>query len=172
MAKKWYVVHTYSGHEGKVQAQLFNRIESLGLENSIFKVEIPTETVINREDGKELEKKLYPGYILVQMELDDNTWYVVRNTPGVTGFIGSHNKPIPLSRDEYNTMMRKTKAKAPQAVTNFVVDQTVRIKEGAFTDFDATITEINVDKGTLKVMVTLFGRETPVELEFSSVESI
>jgi transcriptional antiterminator NusG len=171
MAKKWYVIHTYAGHENKVKAALEHRIETLGLD-TIFKIEIPTETVINREDGKEMEKKLYPGYMLVRMELDDNTWYVVRNTPGVTGFIGTHNKPIPLSREEYQTMMRKTKARTPQAVTNFAPGQTVRIKEGAFTDFDATITEINVEKGTMRVMVTLFGRETPVEMDFSAVESI
>ena len=172
MAKKWYVIHSYSGHENKVKAAIEHRVATLGLEDQIFKVEIPTETVINREDGKEMEKKLYPGYLLVRMILNDETWYVVRNTPGVTGFIGSQNKPVSLSRDEYNSMMRKTKTKTPQAVTNFVIGQTVRIKDGAFTDFDATITEINVDKGTLRVMVTLFGRETPIELEFSSVESI
>jgi transcriptional antiterminator NusG len=172
MAKKWYVVHTYSGHENKVQAALQHRVESLGMQDSIFDIEIPTETVINREEGKEQEKKLYPGYILVRMELNDNSWYVVRNTPGVTGFIGSRNKPIPLTREEYNVMMRKTHAKTPQAVTNYAVGQTVRIKDGAFTDFDATITEINADKATMRVMVTLFGRETPVELEFVSVEPI
>ncbi|MDR1412544.1 MAG: transcription termination/antitermination protein NusG [Actinomycetes bacterium] len=172
MAKKWYVIHTYSGYENKVQAALLHRVETLGMEDSIFKIEIPTETVINREDGKEQEKKIYPGYILVQMEMSDNSWYVVRNTPGVTGFIGSRNKPIPLTREEYSAMMRKTEAKTPQTVTNYAVGQTVRIKDGAFTDFDATITEINVDKGTMRVNVTLFGRETPVELEFYSVEPI
>jgi len=172
MAKKWYVIHSYSGHENKVKAAIEHRVATLGLEDQIFKVEIPTETVINREDGKEMEKKLYPGYLLVRMDLNDETWYVVRNTPGVTGFIGSQNKPVSLSREEYNSMMRKSRTKEPHAVTNFVIGQTVRIKDGAFTDFDATIIEINVDKGTLRVMVTLFGRETPIELEFSSVEPI
>jgi len=172
MAKKWYVIHSYSGHENKVKAAIEHRVATLGLEDQIFRVEIPTETVINREDGKEMEKKLYPGYLLVRMILNDETWYVVRNTPGVTGFIGSQNKPVSLSRDEYNSMTRKSRTREPQAVTNIVIGQTVRIKDGAFTDFDATITEINVDKGTLRVMVTLFGRETPIELEFSSVESI
>ena len=172
MAKKWYVIHSYAGHEKKVKAAIEHRVATLGLEDQIFKVEIPTETVINREDGKEMEKKLYPGYLLVRMILNDETWYVVRNTPGVTGFIGSQNKPVSLSRDEYNGMMRKTKTKTPQAVTNFALNQIVRIKDGAFTDFDATITDINVDKGTLRVMVTLFGRETPIELEFSAVEPI
>ncbi|MDR1775508.1 MAG: transcription termination/antitermination protein NusG [Actinomycetes bacterium] len=170
--KKWYVIHTYSGHEKKARAALLHRVETMALEDSIFKVEIPTETVINRETGKEEEKNIYPGYLLVQMEMSDNAWYVVRNTPGITGFIGSHNKPIPLSRDEYTAMTRKSHSAVKQTVTNYEVGQTVRIKDGAFTDFDASITEINVDKGTMKVMVTLFGRETPVELEFSSVEPI
>jgi len=172
MAKKWYVVHTYSGHENKVRTALFNRIESMGLQDQIFDIQIPTETVINKDDGRRQEKKIYPGYILVQMEMNDNSWYVVRNTPGVTGFIGSQNKPVALTRDEFNVMMRKSKSDTPQAVTNFKIGQTVRIKDGAFTDFDATIVEINVDKGTLRCNVTLFGRETPVELEFSSVETI
>lgn len=170
MAKKWYVVHTYSGHENKVQAGLIHRVETMGMQDFIFDVQIPTENVVNKDDGKKLEKKLYPGYILVQMELNDNSWYVVRNTPGVTGFVGSHNKPVPLSRDEFNAMMRKSKSSEPTAVTNFHIGDSIRIKDGAFTDFDASIVEINVDKGTLRCMVTLFGRETPVELDFSSVE--
>ena len=172
MAKKWYVVHTYSGHENKVRTALFNRIESMGLQDQIFDIQIPTEIVINKDDGRRQEKKIYPGYILVQMEMNDNSWYIVRNTPGVTGFIGSQNKPVALTRDEYNTMMRKSRSDTPQAVTNFKAGQTVRIKDGAFTDFDASIVEVNVDKGTLRCNVTLFGRETPVELEFSSVETI
>ncbi|MCL2526390.1 MAG: transcription termination/antitermination protein NusG [Coriobacteriia bacterium] len=172
MSKKWYVVHSYSGHEGKVKSAIEHRVSTMGMEDQIFAVEIPTEVVINRETGKEEEKKLYPGYLLVRMILNDETWYVIRNTPGVTGFIGSQNNPTALSREEYNSMMGKTKKAAPQAVTNFVVGQTVRIKDGAFTDFDASITDINVDKGTMRVMVTLFGRETPIELEFGSVESI
>ena len=172
MAKKWYVVHSYSGHENKVRDAIMHRVETMGLDDQILSVEIPTEFVINRETGKEEEKKLYPGYLLVRMILNDETWYVVRNTPGVTGFIGSQNNPTALSRQEYENMMGKTKKKAPQPVTNFAVGQTVRIKEGAFTDFDATITDINVDKGTMRVLVTLFGRETPIELEFASVEAI
>ncbi|MCL2655717.1 MAG: transcription termination/antitermination protein NusG [Coriobacteriia bacterium] len=173
MAKKWYVVHTYSGHENKVKTAILNRIESLGLADQIFDIQIPTETVVNKDDGRRQEKKIYPGYILVQMDMNDNSWYIVRNTPGVTGFIGSQNKPVALTRDEYNVMMRKSKSgEAPLAVTNFKIGQVVRIQDGAFTDFDATIVEINVDKGTLRCNVTLFGRETPVELEFSSVETI
>lgn len=172
MSKKWYVVHSYSGHENKVRDAIMHRVETMGLEDQILKVEIPVETVINRETGKEEEKKLYPGYLLVRMILNDETWYVVRNTPGVTGFIGSQNNPTALSRQEYENMMGKAKKKTPLAVTNFAVGQTVRIKDGAFTDFDATITDINVDKGTMRVLVTLFGRETPIELEFASVESI
>lgn len=172
-SKKWYVIHTYSGHENKVQENLEHRVESLHMSDKIFDVQIPTETVLNKDDNKRQEQKLFPGYIFVQMILDDETWPVVRNTPGVTGFVGgSNNKPQPLSRDEVNRMLGKNKSVAPQVVTRFEVGQIVRIREGAFEDFDATITEVNPEKGTLVCMVTLFGRETPVTLGFASVEPI
>lgn len=170
--KKWYVVHTYSGHEKKVKAALEHRIEKLGMTDKIFKVEIPTETVVNKDDGKLVEKNLYPGYILVQMHFDENSWYVVRNTDGVTGFVGSRQKPTPLTRDEYYRMVGHTKRPEPVVVTSFAPGEIVRIKQGPFADYNAKIVEVNVDKGTLRCMVTLFGRETPVEFDFADVELI
>lgn len=170
--KKWYVVHTYSGYEKKVKAALENRIETLGMADKIFKVEIPTEQVVNKDDGKLVEKNLFPGYILVQMEFDESSWYVVRNTDGVTGFVGSRHKPTPLTRAEYYRMVGHTKKTEPVVVTSFEVGETVRIKQGPFADYNARIQEVNADKGTLRCTVTLFGRETPVEFEFKDVELV
>ena len=175
--KKWYVVHTKSGYEKKAQSNLIQRIEKLGMQDKIFDVKIPTETVVNRDDGKLVEKNLYPGYILVQMEFDEDSWYVVRNTEGVTGFVGSRQasrqKPTALTRDEFMRIMGMTRGSdKPVAVTEFEVGQTVRIKEGPFADYDATIKEVNADKAKLLCTVILFGRETPVEFEFSAVEVI
>ncbi|MCL2491276.1 MAG: transcription termination/antitermination protein NusG [Coriobacteriia bacterium] len=177
-SKKWYVIHTYSGHENKVEESLRHRIDSLHMKDMIFDIQIPTETVINKDDGKKQEIKLFPGYIFVQMILDDQSWAVVRHTPGVTGFVGksgtSNSKPQPLSRDEVNRMLGKSKSSmaAPIIISNYEIGQTVRIRTGAFEDFDATVTEVNPDKGVLTCMVTLFGRETPVTLDFASVERI
>lgn len=175
--KKWYVVHTKSGYEKKAQSNLLQRIDKLGMQDKIFDVKIPTETVVDRDSGKMLEKNLYPGYILVQMEFNEDSWYVVRNTEGVTGFVGSrqaaHQKPTALTRDEFMRIMRLTKdSDKPISVTEFEVGQTVRIKEGAFADYDATIKEVNADKAKLLCTVILFGRETPVEFEFGAVEVI
>lgn len=170
--KKWYVVHTYSGYEKKVKAALENRIETLGMADKIFKVEVPTEQVVNKDDGKLVEKNLYPGYILVQMIFDESSWYVVRNTDGVTGFVGSRHKPTPLTRDEYHRMVGTHKKSEPVVVTSFEVGEMVRIKQGPFADYNARIQEINADKGTLRCTVTLFGRETPVEFEFKDVELV
>ncbi len=173
MAKRWYVIHTYSGYENKVRTNLLHRIESMGMQEKIFDVKIPTETVTDlKEDGRRVtsEKKVFPGYILVQMELDDESWYVVRNTPGVTGFVGSQGKPVPLNREEFNRIMKRTEA-GPKAktTTEFTEGMNVKVTSGPFADFDGTIAEVNLDRSTLKVMVTIFGRETPVELEFGQV---
>ncbi|MDZ4170015.1 MAG: transcription termination/antitermination protein NusG [Coriobacteriia bacterium] len=173
MAKRWYVIHTYSGYENKVRTNLLHRIESMGMQEKIFDVKIPTETVTDlKEDGRRVtsEKKVFPGYILVQMELDDESWYVVRNTPGVTGFVGSQGKPVPLNRDEFNRIMKRTQA-GPKAktTTEFTEGMNVKVTSGPFAEFDGTIAEVNLDRSTLKVMVTIFGRETPVELEFGQV---
>ena len=178
MAKKWYVLHTYSGYENKVRQNLLQRIESMGLENKIFKIEIPTETVTEiKEGGKrvETEKKVLPGYVLVRMEVDDNTLAVVRNTPGVTGFVGSQGNPEPLTRDEYNKIMGVGKPRPgvqKKATTSIEVGQTVKVVSGPFIDFDGTVAEVMPEAGKVRVMVSIFGRETPVELSFDQVAKV
>jgi transcriptional antiterminator NusG len=176
MAKKWYVIHTYSGYENKVRTNLLHRIDSMGMQEKIFDVKIPTETVTDiKEGGRKVtsEKKVFPGYILVQMELDDESWYVVRNTPGVTGFVGSQGKPVPLSRDEFNRIMKRTEVGTKtKTTTDFVEGMNVKVTSGPFAEFDGTIAEVNVDRSTVRVMVTIFGRETPVELGFDQVARV
>jgi len=173
MAKKWYVIHTYSGYENKVKTNLLHRIQSMGMDEKIFKVEIPTETVTElKEGGRRVtsDKKVFPGYILVQMELDDESWYVVRNTPGVTGFVGSQGKPVPLSRDEFGRIMKRTEAGVKQRTsTDLIEGMSVKVTSGPLAEFDGTISEVNADAGKVKVMVSIFGRETPVELGFDQV---
>ena len=178
MAKKWYVLHTYSGYENKVRQNLLQRIESMGLENKIFKIEIPTEIVTEiKEGGKrvESEKKVLPGYVLVRMELDPDSWTVVRNTPGVTGFVGSQGNPEPLTRDEYNKIMGVGKPRVgvpKKATTSIELGQTVKVVSGPFVDFDGTVAEVMPDAGKVRVMVSIFGRETPVELSFDQVAKV
>ena len=178
MAKKWYVLHTYSGYENKVRQNLLQRIEAMGMENKIFKIEIPTETVTEiKEGGKrvESEKKILPGYVLVRMELDPDSWTVVRNTPGVTGFVGSQGNPEPLTRDEYNKIMGTSKPRAgtpKKATTSIEIGQTVKVVSGPFVDFDGTVAEVMPDAGKVRVMVSIFGRETPVELSFDQVARV
>lgn len=176
MAKKWYVLHTYSGYENKVKKNLETRIETMGLENNVFGIEIPTETVTEiKESGRrvENEKKVFPGYVLVRMEMDDRSWAAVRNTPGVTGFVGSQGNPAPLTRDEFNKIMKRTSTSAPKKTTSsFEVGQSVKVTNGPLADFDGTISEVSVETGKVKVMVSIFGRETPVELPFDQVAKI
>lgn len=176
MAKKWYVIHTYSGYENKVKTNLFHRIESMGMQDKIFDVFIPKETVTDLKTGGRkvtTEKKVFPGYILVQMELDDDSWYVVRNTPGVTGFVGSQGKPVPLSRSEFERIQGRVAAAAkPKTLTDFVEGMTVKVTSGPLAEFDGVISEVNADQGKLKVMVSIFGRETPVELGFDQVAKL
>ena len=176
MTKKWYVLHTYSGYENKVKANLEHRVESMNLENNIFAIEIPTETVTEiKEGGRRVtsEKKVFPGYVLVRMELDDRSWSAVRNTPGVTGFVGAEGTPAPLSRDEYNKIMKRTSPDVPKKTsTDFVEGQTVKVSSGPLADFDGVIAEVNPEGGKVKVMVSIFGRETPVELSFDQVARI
>jgi transcriptional antiterminator NusG len=173
MAKKWYVLHTYSGYENKVKSNLQHRIESMGLEDRIFKIEIPTEEVTEiKEGGRRVtsDKKVFPGYVLVRMELDDQSWGVVRNTPGVTGFVGAQGKPSPLSREEYNKIMRRTAADAPKKTSsNLALGQSVKVISGPLAEFDGTIAEVHPEAGKVKVMVSIFGRETPVELSYDQV---
>ena len=176
MAKKWYVLHTYSGYENKVKKNLETRIETMGLENNVFGIEIPTETATEiKESGRrvENEKKVFPGYVLVRMEMDDRSWAAVRNTPGVTGFVGSQGNPAPLTRDEFNKIMKRTSTSAPKKTTSsFEVGQSVKVTNGPLADFDGTISEVSVETGKVKVMVSIFGRETPVELSFDQVAKI
>ena len=176
MAKKWYVIHTYSGYENKVKVNLEHRIESMGMQDKIFEVMIPKETVTEMKAGGRKvtsEKRVFPGYILVQMELDDDSWYVVRNTPGVTGFVGSQAKPVPLSRDEIKrvrgTLTGTTKTKA---LSDFYEGMAVKVIHGPLADFDGVVDEVNADQGKMRVLVSIFGRETPVELGFDQVSKI
>ena len=176
MSKKWYVLHTYSGYENKVKANLETRIETMGLENNVFKIEIPTEKVAEiKDDGRRVEsdKKVFPGYVLVKMEMDDRSWAAVRNTPGVTGFVGSQGNPSPLTRAEYNKIMKRTSVEVPKKTsTTMEIGQAVHVISGPLKDFDGLIYEVMPDAGKDKVMVSNFGRETPVELTFDQVEKI
>ncbi len=176
MAKKWYVIHTYSGYENKVRTNLEHRIQSMGMEDKIFDVRVPTETVTDiKEGGRRVtsEKKVFPGYILVQMDLADESWYVVRTTPGVTGFVGSQGKPVPLSRDEFNRIMKRTEATVKQrTTTDFTEGMPVKVTSGPLADFDGVISEVNPDAGKVRVLVSIFGRETPVELGFDQVAKL
>jgi len=178
MAKKWYVLHTYSGYENKVRQNLLQRIETMGLEDKVFKIEIPTETVTEIKEGGrrvEAEKKVLPGYVLVRMELDNESWAAVRNTPGVTGFVGSQGKPEALTRDEYNKIMGvgKVRPGVPKKTsTSIEVGQTVKVVSGPFIDFDGTVAEVMPEAGKVRVLVSIFGRETPVELSFDQVAKV
>jgi transcriptional antiterminator NusG len=177
---QWFVVHTYSGYENKVKSNLESRIASMNMEERIFEVVIPTEDVAKLDkSGKRVvvQQKVFPGYLLVRMDLDDESWRVVRNTPGVTGFVGSGAKPTPLSRREVESILqvKPEGAEGPKRVKprlEFEVGETVRVKDGPFADFTGIIAEINEDQLRLKVLVNIFGRETPVELEFSQVAKL
>ena len=176
MTKKWYVLHTYSGYENKVKKNLENRIEAMGLENNVFAIEIPTESVTEIKDGGrrvETEKKVFPGYVLVRMELDDRSWAAVRNTQGVTGFVGSQGNPSPLTREEYNKIMKRTSHEAPKKTsTSIEVGQSVKVISGPLAEFDGVVSEMSPESGKVKVLVSIFGRETPVELSFDQVAKI
>ena len=177
---RWYVVHTYSGYENKVSSNLKNVVASRGMEDRVFEVVIPMEDVVEFKAGKKVtvQKKVFPGYLLVRCDLDDDTWGAVRNTPGVTGFVGPGTKPVPLSRREVESILQvkaegaETPAKRSRPRLEYEVDETVRVKEGPFADFSGQIAEINEDQLKLKVLVNIFGRETPVELEFSQVAKL
>ena len=176
MSKKWYAVHTLTGAEQKVFSSLQTRAEAAGLSQHIGQVLIPTEKVSEVKEGKKKisERKFFPGYILVEMELTDESWYLVKNTPGITGFVGSGNKPLSLPESEIKTIIEQQTEKAakPKPKVDFQVGESVRVKEGAFANFNGTIEELNPNKGKLRVMVTIFGRATPVELEYWQVEKL
>jgi transcriptional antiterminator NusG len=177
----WYVVHSYAGYENKVKSNLLNRVRSYHSEDEIFEIVIPMEDVIEFKGGQRrvVQKKMYPGYVLVRMRLDDNTWGIVRNTPGVTGFVGpSGAKPTPLSRKEVEDILGVAKPDSPAAEkkvrprVEFEEGEQVRVVTGPFADFNGAISEIDIDRSKLKVLVNIFGRETPVELEFGQVAKL
>src|SRR5262245_29446574 len=174
--KNWYIVHTYSGFEKKVAESLQERVKAYGLQNDIGEVLIPTEDVVEMRGGKKVvtAKRFFPGYILVEMNMSDHAWHVVKNTPKVTGFVGAGAKPTPLSKDEVEQILQqvRTAAEKPKPKYMFEKGEQVRINEGPFTSFNGVVDEVNLDKNTLKVMVTIFGRSTPVELDFLQVEKI
>lgn len=174
--RNWFVVHTYSGYENKVKTNLEKRVESMEMQEKIFRVLVPMEDEIEIKDGKQkkVKRKVFPGYVLVEMVMSDDSWYVVRNTPGVTGFVGSGNKPIPLDPSEVKTILSAAEAdgKPVNVVVDYEIDQPVRVISGPFKDHPAVIKEIFPDKGKVRVMVNMFGRDTPVELDFSQIEDI
>ena len=172
--RRWYIVHTYSGFEERVKRNLEQRVKYMDAENKIFRIVIPTEDEIEIRSGQRrtVTRKIFPGYVLVEMQLDDESWHVVRNTPGITGFVGGGNKPTPLAEDEVKTILKQMEEGAPQVKVGFKKGESVRVVDGPFTDFIGTVDEINVAKGKVKVMLSLFGRETSVELDFLQVERL
>jgi transcriptional antiterminator NusG len=172
--KRWYIIHTYSGFENKVAESLRSRGEAFGFADKIGQILIPTEEVVELRNGKKVTSKrlLYPGYVLVQMEMNDELWHAVKNTPRVTGFVGGGNSPVPLTSDEVNSILyrQQTSAERPRPKLTFEKSETVRIIDGPFTNFSGKVDEVNSERNTLRVLVTIFGRATPVELDFLQVE--
>lgn len=172
--KKWYVIHTYSGHEERVKKNLEQRVKFMDSGNDILQVVIPTEDEIEVRAGRRrtVTRKILPGYVLVQMRMDENTWAVVRNTPGVTGFVGSGNTPTPLEEKEVGEILKQMSAEAPRVKVGFRRGQSVRVTDGPFIDFVGTVDEINMEKGKVKVLLSLFGQDTPVELDFLQIDKL
>jgi len=172
--KSWYVIHTYAGYENKVKTNLDKRVESMEMKEKIFRVLIPMEKEIETKNGQRrtVMRKVFPGYVLVEMILEDDSWYVVRNTPGVTGFVGSGSRPVPLTEAEINHILRQMGLTDAKPRINLQLKQQVRVISGPFNNFIGSIEEINPERGKLKLSVSLFGRETPVELSFDQVEKL
>lgn len=172
--RNWYAIHTYAGYENAVARNLRQRIESLGMEDKIFNVVVPTEKKIKIKGGKrvEEEEKIYPGYVLVDMIVTDDSWYVVRNTPRVTGFVGAGIHPVPLSQEEMDELFKRMQADTVKHKIDFNIDDTIVITDGPFKDLEGKINEIDEERGKIKVLVSMFGRETPVELDFLQVKKI
>jgi transcriptional antiterminator NusG len=170
--RDWYVIHCYSGYENKVRYNLEQRIESMGVKDKIFDVVIPTQEEIEVKEGKRrvVERHVFPGYVLVNMIMTEESWYVVRNTPGVTGFVGQGNEPTPLRPEEVAQILKRMEAEAPHIKVTFKMGERVRIVDGPFHDFRGTVAEIDMERAKVRVMVNFFGRETPVELDFLQVE--
>jgi len=177
MEKNWYVVHTYSGYENKVKTNLEKRVETMAMQDKIFRVVVPEEEETEIKNGKKkvVKRKVFPGYVLVELIMTDDSWYVVRNTPGVTGFVGSAgsgSKPTPLLPEEVTALLKQMGVDEKQVEVDFELKESVRVNEGPFANFTGTIEDIDVDKNKVKVHVNMFGRETPVELDFSQIEKI
>ncbi len=175
-AKKWYIVHTYSGFEDRVKETLRQRAEAMGMGDAIGEIRIPTETIVEYRSGKkrETQRKFFPGYILVEMEMSDAAWHVVKNTPKVTGFVGSGKKPTPLSQDEVDQILEQVVSAKEKPKPKYIFERAepVKIIDGPFNNFTGVVEEVNLERNTLKVMVTIFGRQTPVELDFSQVQKL
>ena len=174
--KQWYIVHTYSGFEKKVAESLRQRVQAYGVQDDIGEILIPTEDVVEMRAGRKVvtSKRFFPGYLLVEIAMSDNVWHIVRNTPKVTGFVGAGSKPTPLTREEVEQIVQQVTASAEKPKPRYSFDKgdQVRINEGPFSSFNGVVDEVNIDKNTLKVMVTIFGRSTPVELDFLQVEKL
>ncbi|HYH57825.1 MAG TPA: transcription termination/antitermination protein NusG [Thermoleophilaceae bacterium] len=171
---RWYAVNTYSGHENKVKHNLEHRVVSLNQKRNVRQVVIPTEVVSEMKDGQKVqtEKRTMPGYVLVNMDLNEDSWTLVKNTPGVTGFVGPQNKPVPLTQDEINRLLHRETAERPRARAQFSIGENVKVVSGPLSDFSGEISEINEDAAKLKVLVSIFGRETPVEVGFDQVKKV
>ena len=171
---RWYAVNTYSGHENKVKQNLEHRVVSLGQQRNVRQIVIPTENVSEMKDGQKIqvERRTMPGYVLVNMDLNEDSWTLVKNTPGVTGFVGPQNKPVPLTQDEINRLLHRETAERPRARAQFSIGENVKVVSGPLSDFSGEIAEINEDASKLKVLVSIFGRETPVEVGFDQVKKI
>lgn len=175
MQKDWFVIHTYSGYENKVKANLERRVESMGMEDKIFRIMVPMEEELEVKDGKKklVKKKVFPGYVLVEMFMTDDSWYVVRNTPGVTGFVGSGSKPIPLLENEVRTILGRDLSGVPELPRiNLSVGQEVLVMEGPFEGFSGRIEEVLTDRGKVRLTVSMFGRDTPLEVDFAQVSEM
>jgi len=174
LSAAWYVIHTYSGHEYKVVQALKQRVETMGYQNKVFEAVIPLKTkfIIRRGQKTKTKEKVFPGYVLIHMDLDDNSWILVKTTPGVTGFVGTGNQPSPISEKEVEKIISKVKKDKPEFQAKFTVGEAVKITDGPFADSLGTIEEIDDKRGKLKVLVSIFGRETPVELDFLQVNKI
>ena len=171
---RWYVINTYSGHENKVKANLEHRVETMAARGRVRQVVVPTEQVSEMKDGQKVmtEKRTMPGYVLVNMEMTDDAWGLVKNTPGVTGFVGSRNKPIPLSKVEVDRLLHRETAERPRTRAQFSIGESVKVISGPLADFSGEIAEINEDAAKLKVLVSIFGRETPVEVNYDQVKKV
>ena len=172
--KNWYVIHTYSGYEDAVAKNLKQRIESLGMEDKIFNVIVPKEKKIKIKNGKRktVEEKIYPGYVLVEMVVTDESWYVVRNTPRVTGFLGAGTTPIPVSKKDMDDLMKRMEVQEPEFTIDFEIGSNVKITDGPFKGFEGKVSEIDNERGKIKVLVNMFGRDTPVELDSLQIKKV